>query len=83
MRVCISAWLYAAYMLVECVTFEREMWVRCNELLQCSVTAYLKYLTHKFNLVKLLTVTIIENEGSGFLEKFSDTLRQWAALPCK
>jgi hypothetical protein len=47
----------------------------------CSIV--LEVHTHKFHSAMLLTVALIENEGSILLEKYSSTSKQWVAFPCE
>lgn len=47
-------------------------------VLQCNLSV----LTHKFNLVELLVVAVIANEGSILLMKFVSILRKWVTVSC-
>ena len=57
--------------------------VCCNEgffsaALQCTFSV----LTHKFNLVELMVVALIANEGSILLMKGVNILRKWVTVSC-
>lgn len=47
-------------------------------MLQCTFSV----LTHKFNLVELLVVVLIANEGSILLMKVVSILRKWVVVSC-
>jgi len=58
--------------------------VCCNEgFCFCCVTVYFfSVLTHKFNLVELLVVALIANEGSILLMKVVSMWKKWVTVLC-